>query len=100
MIITVERRQMHLELALAAARQVPVLHIPLNAESYIPVWDFRYCDDLIQRGYAIARGALENREKEYRSGWRGFYNQLANRFRATRFKRQGFRGNSRRPLAP
>jgi NTE family protein len=87
MIITVEKRQMQLELALAAAREVPVLHIPLNTESFIPVWDFRFCDDLIDQGYAIARKALENRGEKHRSGWRAFYHQLANRFRATRLRK-------------
>jgi NTE family protein len=84
MIITVEKRQMHLELALAAAREVPVLHIPLNTEAFVPVWDFSFCDDLIDRGYAVTRQALVNWRQERRSGWRNLYTGLLGRFKRPR----------------
>lgn len=75
--MTVEKRQVQLELALAAAYGVTVLHIPLCADAFIPVWDFHFCDELIARGYAITQQALSNWPQKQRSGWRPFYDQLA-----------------------
>lgn len=59
LIYTVERRQQNLELALASSWGVPVTYIPLQGKSYVPLWDFRYTDELIIQGYQIARQVIE-----------------------------------------
>lgn len=46
---------MELEMASAAARGVPVRRIPLRDETPVPIWDFSRTDELIARGYEIAR---------------------------------------------
>ncbi len=56
--MTVEKRQADLELELAAARGIPTLHVELRGESPIPQWDFQHSEELIERGYEMARAAL------------------------------------------
>jgi NTE family protein len=55
---TVEYRQEHLEMELAAARGVPVKHIILTVEKPVPLWDFRYSVELIDRGYKLTQQAI------------------------------------------
>lgn len=59
LIYTLGQRQQELELALASARGIPVTHIPLQGNVCVPLWDFRYTDELISQGYQIARQHLE-----------------------------------------
>jgi NTE family protein len=58
-IHSVEKRQLDLELALAEARSVPVLYLGLKGESPTPIWDFHHTDELIARGYEIARSVIK-----------------------------------------
>jgi NTE family protein len=59
LIRTVEKRQVDLELKLAKARGIPVFYLGLLGETPIPIWDFHHTDELIARGYAITRSAIE-----------------------------------------
>lgn len=61
LIYSVEQRQQHLELALASARHVPVTHIRLLGDAYVPVWDFASTDELICRGYQVTQEQLAKR---------------------------------------
>jgi NTE family protein len=54
----IEQRQVDLELQVARARNVPVLHLCLNSSEAVPVWDFRCTGRLIEEGYENARRAL------------------------------------------
>lgn len=56
---TVEQRQIDLELALAKAYNVPVHRIALRAETPVAIWDFHRSEELIQRGYEVARHEIE-----------------------------------------
>jgi len=60
LIHSVERRQIDLELELAEARGIPVLYIGLQLESSIQIWDFHHTDELIAKGYEIARRVIED----------------------------------------
>jgi hypothetical protein len=64
-----ERRQIEMELALAAARGVPVRHISLTGEKPVAIWDFHRSDELIARGYEIARQEIALWHR-YRPWWR------------------------------
>lgn len=55
---TVMQRQLDLELALAAARKVPVLHLRLRFEHVVAIWDFSHTEELMQAGYALARAEI------------------------------------------
>ena len=55
---TVQQRETQLELALAAARQVPVLHVHLTPRVSVPVWDFAHAVQLIDIGYELMSRAL------------------------------------------
>ncbi len=57
----VEQRQVDLELALAAAKNVPVFYIDLVAKDLSPIWDFGHADELIAQGYEMGRKAIEER---------------------------------------
>ena len=51
-------RQLDLELALAAAAQVPVHHLWLRFEHVVALWDFRHTDELVAAGYALAKAEI------------------------------------------
>ena len=55
----VEQRQVDLELQVARAQQVPVLHVRLNSSEPVPIWDFRCAQQLISEGYQVARQILQ-----------------------------------------
>jgi len=52
---TIEQRQTEMEMALAAARGVPVRRMVLQGEQPVAIWDFSRTDELIERGYEMAR---------------------------------------------
>lgn len=56
--MAVEKRETDLELELAQARGIPVLYLALTGDTPIPYWDFHHTDDLLERGYEIARQRL------------------------------------------
>lgn len=56
---SVERRYTELELELAAARGVPTLYLGLSADTHIPFWDFNHTEEMLARGYEIARQTLK-----------------------------------------
>jgi len=58
LLVTVEQRQIDLEMALAEERGVPVHHLALRAEQPVATWDFSHTEDLIVQGYAIAKRAI------------------------------------------
>jgi NTE family protein len=55
---TVQKREMDMELALAAARGVPVRRIELRPVVPVPIWDFSRSEELMQTGYEIASAAI------------------------------------------
>jgi NTE family protein len=63
-IYTIEKRQVDLELALAAAQSVPVAHLHLLGTECVSLWNFSHTDDLIDMGYLIACQELE-RQSNY-----------------------------------
>ena len=54
----VEKRQVDLELELAEARSIPVLYINLTSDEPVAMWDFRHTDEMITKGYEIARQTI------------------------------------------
>ena len=58
----VEQRQVDLELGLANACGIPVLHVGLTGKESIPLWDFHHADELITHGYEITRQAISQSE--------------------------------------
>jgi NTE family protein len=57
--MAVENRQAVLEMELAEARGVPVWRISLTPEKPVQIWDFRQPDVLMERGYHLAKQAIE-----------------------------------------
>jgi NTE family protein len=68
LLFTVEQRQQDLELALAAARGVPVTLIRLRGKHPILVSDFKHTEALFDLGYESARLALSNHHGHVSSG--------------------------------
>jgi NTE family protein len=60
----VEQRQVDLELELARARGVPVLHLRLNSSEAVPVWNFGRTGELISQGYELTKCALNDLHRE------------------------------------
>ncbi len=61
LVFSVTRRQASLEMALAAARGVPVQYLMLKSSPPIPIWDFSKHRELSRVGYEIAGNEI--------SGW-------------------------------
>lgn len=61
---TVERRQTEMELALAAARRVPVYYLHLRGPASVPLWDFSHADELIEIGYQLAQAEIPRWQAE------------------------------------
>jgi NTE family protein len=61
LVFSVTRRQASLEMALAAARGVPVQYLMLKSSPPIPIWDFSKHRELSRVGYRIAGNEI--------SGW-------------------------------
>lgn len=76
LLATVERRQMELEMALAQERDVPLRYLALRPEQPVPIWDFGHTEDLIARGYALARADIAAWEAPSARGWRGWLARL------------------------
>jgi NTE family protein len=55
LISTMEQRQFDLEMALAAARGVPVRYIPLQWNKPVPIWNFHETEALMTHGYTLTR---------------------------------------------
>jgi len=73
---TVEQRQIDLELALARARRVPVHRLVLQAEKPVAIWDFSHPDELMARGYEIARREIARWQPGHRPRWREWLARL------------------------
>jgi NTE family protein len=61
LLVTIERRQTELEIALANERRIPVTHIPLQASDPLSIWDFAHTRELLTQGYRITRQALNSK---------------------------------------
>lgn len=72
LLYTVERRQAELELALAAARRVPVRHVSLRGKEPVFLWDFQKTEHLIDLGYETMSRELANWQAERRPWWRAW----------------------------
>jgi predicted acylesterase/phospholipase RssA len=69
LLATVELRQIELELALAAAIEVPVKHIRLSANLPTPLWDFHNTQELIRCGYEQAREQIDEWQPKRKPRW-------------------------------
>ena len=58
LVFSVNRRQADIEMALAAARNVPVHYLMLKSSPPAPIWDFSKHRELFQAGYEIASRAI------------------------------------------
>lgn len=67
---TIHQRQLDLELALAAARRVPVRRIWLRFEHPVAVWDFSHTEELMAAGYALAKAVAADWSAARRPSWR------------------------------
>jgi NTE family protein len=76
---TIEQRQREMEMALAAARGVPVWRIALQGEQPVAIWDFSHAPELIERGYAIARREMAHWQPRRQSGLRAWLARLGRR---------------------
>jgi len=63
LIFTVEQRQLCLEKQLAAARGVPIYHVPLQPAMPLAVWQFDRSVPLLERGYALMREYIATHPK-------------------------------------
>ncbi len=68
-IHTVQKRQLALELDLAAARRVPTCYIRLSPANSIPLWDFSHTEELMAQGYAITAPAIAGWLDERQPAW-------------------------------
>ena len=57
-LTTVQQRETDMELALAAARGVPVRRIELRPALPVPIWDFSRTAELMETGYTLASAAI------------------------------------------
>lgn len=64
---TILQRQIDLELALAAARKVPVLYLNLRFEHPVAIWDFSHTEELMAAGYALAKAEIAHWPKRKQS---------------------------------
>jgi NTE family protein len=69
LIHTIEQRQIELELALAKAKRVPVLHIRLQGKQPVQVWEFQRAEELIEIGFEIANPEILRWKAERRPWW-------------------------------
>jgi NTE family protein len=60
LVFSVNRRQADIEMALAAARNVPVHYLMLKSSPPTPIWDFSKYRELFQAGYETAIRAIPN----------------------------------------
>jgi NTE family protein len=75
-ISAVQIRQLELELALAAACDVPVRRIQLYNMHSVPLWDFQYTEELIADGYERACQEIAGWQAARKPGWRGWLGRL------------------------
>lgn len=61
LLIATEQRQVELEIALAEARHVPITYIRLDWPSFLPPWNFKFTQELIDLGYQATLKQLESR---------------------------------------
>jgi NTE family protein len=59
LMYTVQHRQTELEKQIAAARGVPVYHVPLQPAVPMALWDMKRSVPLIERGYELTRWYLD-----------------------------------------
>lgn len=66
-LLTVGRRQLYLELAMAEVKKIPVHRITLRTDPPVPIWDFNHTEELFEAGYRDTREYLK-RIKEASKG--------------------------------
>lgn len=76
LLVTVTKRQIEVELALAEARGVKVRRINLVGNRPIQLWDFKYALELIEQGYQIARGEIESWRLTEQTLWQRLLSHL------------------------
>ncbi len=82
----VARRQIELELRLAAAHHVRVHRLALRSDPVVMFWDFTHGDELIEQGYQTACRFLDE-------AWRPPPTRLWHRMRGWRHTRQAKLGS-------
>jgi NTE family protein len=63
---TIQNRQIALELALAEAKGIPVMHIPLRGKEPVAIWNFTQTKELIEIGFEIASSEINKYDKNRR----------------------------------
>lgn len=76
LLVTVSKRQVEVELALAAARGVRVRHINLVGKEPIQLWDFKYAPELMAQGYAITKREIAGWKSAERTIWQRLQDRL------------------------
>jgi len=66
---TVQKRQLALELDLAAARHIPTCYIRLGQGNSVPLWDFSHTEEQIAQGYTITAPAIARWSDERQPAW-------------------------------
>lgn len=78
LLLTMENRQMELELAIASARKIPLRYIHLTSPTSIPLWDFSQAEALIQHGYQQAQREIASWKPMRQPGFWGWLRWLVN----------------------
>lgn len=76
LLVTVTKRQIEVELALAEARGAKVRRINLIGNRPIQLWDFKYALELIEQGYQIARREIESWRLTEQTLWQRLLSHL------------------------
>ncbi len=72
LLFAMTQRQVHMEMELAAARNVSVRYVSLRSSSSIPIWDFRTHRDLFKTGYEIMQQKISSWQQDRPQKW--FFN--------------------------
>lgn len=73
---TLMQRQLDVELALAAARKVPVYHLRLHFAHVVAIWDFAHTEELMAAGYSLAKAEIADWPSRRRSRLRRLWARI------------------------
>ena len=76
LLVTVSKRQIDVELALAEARGVGVRRINLIGKRPIQLWEFKYALELIDQGYEITRKEIDSWQPAEHTLWQRLLSRL------------------------
>lgn len=70
LLITVQRRQLDLEMALAQEKHIPVRYANLTGPGLVMIWDFARATALFDHGYQLMHEEIQRWQAEKPPGWR------------------------------